>query len=213
MVVLKKRTERRASMIGARHKRLVDFFGFVFSIAFVFASIPAASSELTVEGNRYAQTVTIAGKTLKLVGAGTRVKWLFDVYTMGAYTESGNCSIGSIRNKDEVKYLRINMLRSVSKKNMAMALNEALTTNTPRDASSELKKQIETFVSYVNQCPKGTMMEMVYIPGKGTVLKHNGRAHGKPIPGKAFARVLWDCYFSPKTCCKSLKSDILRSCK
>ncbi|MCP4680581.1 MAG: hypothetical protein GY854_34885 [Deltaproteobacteria bacterium] len=191
--------------------RLVDFLSIVLLLA--FTSIPAASSALTIEGNDYPETVTVAGKQLKLVGAGMRVKWFLDVYTMGAYTVSGSCSIGAIRNKDEVKYLRINMLRTVSKKNMAKALNEALTNNTPKNASDELKKQIAVFVSYVDRCPKGTLMEMVYIPGKGTALKHNGKQHGAYVPGKAFAKVLWDCYFSPKTCCKSLKSDILKSCK
>ncbi len=174
---------------------------------------PSTLNALTVEGNDYPETVGIAGKQLKLVGAGTRVKWLFDVYTMGAYTESGGCSLKTIRNKDEVKYLKINMLRTVSKKNMAMALNEALTNNTPNNATEELKKQIAKFVSYVARCPKGTVMEMVYVPGKGTILKHNGRQHGAAVPGRDFAKVLWDCYFSPKTCCTSLKSDILKTCK
>ncbi len=200
----------KKQMKSKRYLLFVTMLCATFTVVFT-ASI--STFALTVEGNKYSQTTVIAGKKLKLIGAGVREKWLFDIYTMGAYTESGTCELKSIRYKDEVKYLQINMLRDVSKKNMTTALREALENNTPKNASEELKKQIRNFTSYVNKCDKGTVMEMIYIPGKGTTLKYNGKQYGSIIKGKDFHVVLWDCYFSSKTCCKGLKSQILKTCK
>ena len=82
--------------------------------ACVALCLPLVALAVTVEGNTYPKTVTIEGKTLKLVGAGLREKWVFDVYTMGAYTESGSCNTSTLITANEPKCLRINMLRDVS---------------------------------------------------------------------------------------------------
>ena len=71
--------------------------------------------------------------------------------------KEGSCEPLRLISGDEVKYLRIDMLRDVSSEKMA----EVLT----------------------------------------------------PIPGKAFAMVLWSCYFSNKTCCADLKAQILSHCR
>jgi Chalcone isomerase-like len=169
---------------------------------------------LTVEGNSYSKSVTIEGNSLKLIGAGLREKWVFDVYTLAQYTTSGACGAKAQINKDEVKYIRIDMLRDVDAQKMATTLKEAFDNNTPASASAELKKQVNTFTGYFKKaCTKGTKLEFLYIPGKGTSLKQNGKKLGPIVSGKAFADVLWGCYFSGKTCCPDLKKQILSNCK
>lgn len=177
-------------------------------------AVPTFAFALNVEGNEYAQTTTVEGKTLKLVGAGLREKWFFNVYTMGQYTESGACGAKAQYAKDEVRYFRIDMLRDVSAEKMASTLKEAFDNNLTADAPAELKKQVNTFTSYFKkECTKGTKLEFAYIPGTGTTLKQNGKNLGPAIPGKAFADLLWSCYFGNKTCCKDLKKQILGTCK
>jgi hypothetical protein len=174
---------------------------------------PALTWALTVEGNNYPDTVTVEGQSLKLVGAGLREKWFFNVYTLGAYSKSGTCGAGAQINNDEVKYIRIDMLRDVDAEKMASTLKEAFDNNTPQNASTALKNKVNTFVSYFKkECTKGTKLEFIYVPGRGTMLKQNGSEMGPVIEGKNFADVLWSCYFSPKTCCEDLKDQILKSC-
>ncbi len=175
---------------------------------------PTAALTLTVEGNSYPDTVSVEGKTLKLVGAGLREKWFFDVYTMAAYSESGSCGAGPMVKKREVKYLRLDMLRTVDAEKMASTLKEAFDNNTPSNAAQELKDKVNTFTGYFKKaCTKGTKLEFTYVPGKGTSLKQDGKKLGPNIAGKGFADILWGCYFSKKTCCKNLKKQILSHCK
>lgn len=174
---------------------------------------PGFAEALNVEGNDYPDTVTVEGETLKLVGAGLREKWFFDVYTMGVYSKSGACGAAAQISGDEVKYLRIDMLRDVDAEKMASTLKEAFDNNTPASASAELKGKINNFLSYFKKaCTKGTKLEFTYVPGKGTALKQNGAEMGPVIAGKDFADVLWSCYFSQKTCCPDLKRQILGGC-
>jgi hypothetical protein len=176
--------------------------------------VPVLALAVTVEGKNYPATVTIEGKTLKLVGAGLRKKWLVQVYAMGAYSESGKCDPKALVNTDEAKYMRLDMLRDVSAEKMANTIGDSFDEHMPKNASAQLKQQNVTFRSYFkDECTEGTVLEFTYLPGTGTVLKQNGKQLGQPLAGPEFAHVLWDIYFGEDTCCSGLKDDILESCK
>ncbi len=176
--------------------------------------IPVVALGVTVEGSNYPATVTVEGKTFKLIGAGLREKWWVDVYTMGAYTESGSCKTSDIINKDEPKYLRLDMKRDVSAEKMSSTIGESFADHMPKGASAKLKQQRRTFEKYFkSECTEGTKLEFIYLPGTGTILKQNGKRMGPPLEGVEFHRVLWDIYFGKETCCDDLKEAILEKCK
>jgi hypothetical protein len=179
-----------------------------------FALVPMIALGVTVEGNSYPATVTIEGKTLKLIGAGLREKWWVDVYTMGVYTESGSCAASDMINRDEPKYLRLDMKRDVSAEKMSSTIGESFGDHMPKNASAELRQQRKTFESYFKaECTEGTRLEFFYQPGVGTSLKQNGKEMGPPLTGADFAKVLWDIYFGEESCCDDLKQQVLKTCK
>ena len=176
--------------------------------------LPVLALALTVEGQSYPASLQIEGKTLKLVGAGLREKWFFDVYTMAAYSESGSCDRQRLIKDDEVKLLKLNMLRDVSAQKMASTIGESFEEHMPKNADAQLKAQRRTFESYFKkECSEGTVLEFMYVPGKGTLLKQNGEEMGPVLEGKAFQEVLWDIYFGKDTCCDDLIEQIEESCR
>jgi len=176
--------------------------------------VPALALGVTVEGNNYPATATVEGKAVKLIGAGLREKWWVDVYTMGAYTESGSCKPADIVDKDEVKYLRLDMKRDVSAEKMSSTIGESFADHMPKGATARLKQQRHEFESYFkSECTEGTKLEFIYLPGTGTILKQNGKRMGPPLEGVEFHKVLWDIYFGKDTCCDDLKEQILEKCK
>ena len=189
----------------------------MFSLLLVCAwagGAAAAPGDLTVEGKSYKSQITVEGKTLKLVGAGLREKWFFDVYTMAVYSESGKCDLKGLIDADELKYLRLDMLRDVSAEKMSSTLAESFGKHMPKGASQELKEQIKTFKGYFkDECKEGVVLEMYYVPGKGTVIKQDGKQLGPPLEGKDFGKVLFDIYFGKDTCCEDLMEQIKKSCK
>ncbi|MBN2495710.1 MAG: chalcone isomerase family protein [Deltaproteobacteria bacterium] len=176
--------------------------------------VPALAAGLEVEGKRYPVQANVEGKTFKLIGAGLREKWFFDVYVMAAYSASGSCKTLDIIQRDEPKYLRLDMLRDVSAEKMASTISESFGEHMPKNASDKLKKQRKTFESYFKEeCSEGTVLEFVYLPGTGTIMRQNGKRLGPPLDGFDFAKVLWDIYFGADTCCEDLKEGILKTCQ
>jgi hypothetical protein len=165
-----------------------------------------------VAGKTYQKTMIVETKPLHLLGAGIREKWMFEVYVMGVYSESGKCNAKDLIGIDEVKYLRIDMLRDVSAEKMAETLGEAFKEHMPKDASAELKKQQQELMTlFKDECKKDTVIEIIYTPESGTIMKQNGKQIGK-FAGKAFQTVLWDIYFGENTCCSGLKESVFKSC-
>lgn len=168
-----------------------------------------------VKGKNYASTANVETKTatVRLLGAGIRTKWMFDVYAMAVYTESGKCCQIGLIGDEETKLLRIDMLKDVSAERMAETLGEAFKEHMPKNASTELiKQQQELMRLFRDECKKDTVIEIIYTPESGTIVKQNGKLIGTFL-GKAFQTVLWDIYFGDNTCCSGLKDSVFTGCK
>ncbi len=176
--------------------------------------LAAVAHAATVAGKEFKETETIAGKTLKLIGAGLREKWFVDVYAFAAWTESGACDPQAIITTDEVKMLRLEMLRNVDAEKMGSTIGDSFDKAMPQNASAELKAQRQTFQGYFkDEAKKGQRIQFVYEPGVGVTAIQNGKPMGPPLAGKAFQEVLWGIYFGERTCCSDMKEQVLEGCK
>ena len=187
---------------------VIALFG---GLLFCISTMPGA---LNAQENCKTNTeIKAAGKTLKLVGRGLREFLFIDIYKMGAYSQSGECEPKSIVYRDEVKAIRLSMVRKIPADRMNDNLRESLEKNLPANAPAELKGKIDTFLAqFKGDLASGTFIEIIYIPGKGTVAKRDGVKLGV-TPGKDFAEILWKAYFGADTCCPKLKSQIMECCK
>jgi len=189
----------------------------ILAASALFALLLTASwvgAQVTVEDNTYPATLQVKGQTLKLIGAGLREKLVFDVYTLGAYTLSGRCERGVLVSADEPKHLRIDLLMSLPGEKLGRSMAESLAKHTPPGATATLKQQVTTFQGYFRgDYPKGSVVEVSYVPGVGTSTSRNGKALGEPLPGAEFQRLLFDVYFGPKACCPDLLKSIMGHCR
>lgn len=179
----------------------------------VCLAFPAIAFAQTVEGNAYEETLTIKGHRLKLIGAGLREVYGLNVYTLGAYSESGGCESKQVVESEEVKYLRLDIIRNIDSDKVVARINEAFGESMPANPSPKLLKQRDQSFSYFKgRCLRGTVFEFIYLPGTGTIFKQNGKTMGPTIPGKEFHTVFWNVYFGPNTCCEELKAELLLKC-
>jgi hypothetical protein len=180
------------------------------TMAIVFVGV----SLLSLSGNATDSTITVNDKTLKLIGAGLREFLFIDIYRMSAYSESGDCNPSKIVYKNETKALRLKMLRGIPAERMRSTLRDTLDDNLPKDKDNTvLKQKIESFLARMDKdLDSGAYVELIYIPGQGTIAKRNGQRLGV-TPGKDFADLLWKSYFGGNSCCSSLRSSILEKCR
>ena len=162
-----------------------------------------------------AKDVNIDGKNLTYLGEGLREFLFIDIYKLGAYSESGACKPTDIIYKDETKMMKLKMIRAIPIDRLKSNLKSTFEDNLPTKGDVEgLKKKIDSFLAmFKKDLSAGTEVDIVYSPGKGTRIRTNGKALGSATPGKDFSELVWRSYFGSKTCCKSLKSDIISACK
>jgi hypothetical protein len=162
-----------------------------------------------------AKDLTVNGKNLKHLGEGLREFLFIDIYKMNAYSESGACTPTEIVYKNETKMLTLTMIRSIPKDRLTSNLRSTFEDNLPKKGDIEgLKKKIDTFLSmFKKDLDAGTDVDIIYTPGKGTIIKEKGKQIGQATAGKDFAELVWRSYFGGNTCCKALKSSIIEACK
>ena len=133
---------------------------------------------------------------------------------MAAYSETKSCDQNTLVSTDRDNFLQITMLRDVSAEKMGSALEEALGANLSKDATPKLKGQVKKLKSYfTTDLKKGQVIAFSYEKGKGTTTSVNSKVVGPVMDGFPFSALLWRSYFGDKTCCSTLKSEIMKACK
>jgi hypothetical protein len=188
----------------------------IAAAALVLATTLAGGSDAsarTFEGREFAETEIRAGRTLHLTGLGMRSKYVFDVYVLGAYTESGACDTARMVRDDEAKLLRLAFVRDVPARRMVKEVRGMVAARVPATASDFDRGQSEAFIAMFDQdVADGAVFEMLYVPGVGTTVTRDGRPQGATLTGKPFQEVLWDTYVGPEPCCPKTKKQLLESC-
>ncbi len=166
---------------------------------------PAFAKE--VAGVKYPETATVEGKELKLNGAGVRTKMVFKVYTAGLYVENPSTDGAKLISADEIKRVRMYMLRDLDKKTIGDAMAEGFKKNAG-SKMAELQPRLDTFTAALPDVKKGDEITLTYVPGQGTRVQSKS---GKEITveGKDFADALFSVFVGAKPVDGDLKDGML----
>ena len=171
----------------------------------VVLALPAAAKE--VAGVKFPETVAAEGKELKLNGAGLRKKLVFNVYAVGLYVESPSRSAQQVIESDQVKRVRMSMLRDLDKKSITEAIVEGFKKNA-KDRMSAMQQRLDTFTAAIPDLKKGDELVLTYVPGKGTTIE--SRAGEKiSVGGKDFADALFSVWLGKSPVDEGLKDGML----
>ncbi|HEX5747040.1 MAG TPA: chalcone isomerase family protein [Archangium sp.] len=171
----------------------------------VVLALPAAAKE--VAGVRFPDTLQAEGKELKLNGAGLRKKLVFKVYAAGLYVESPSQSAQQLIETDQVKRVRMSMLRDLDKKAITEAIVDGFKKNA-KDQLPALQQRLDTFTSAIPDLKKGDELLLTYVPGKGTTIE--SKAGQKiSVEGKDFSDALFSVWLGKSPVDESLRDGML----
>lgn len=180
-------------------------FALTFAFSLAFAAAPAAAKELA--GATMPDTLTVAGKTLKLNGMGLRKKAVFKVYVGGLYLEAPNANAAAILAADAPKALTMHFLRSIEKQKLVDAYKEGFEANAPQKSAAQ-KANVDKFYATVTDVKEGSLTTYTYVPGTGTIVNRDGK-DVTTIEGKEFAEVLFSLWLGPKPPSEDLQKGLL----
>ena len=177
------------------------------SVAFALAlsAAPAAAKELA--GATMPDTISVAGKTLRLNGLGLRKKAIFKVYVGGLYLETPSSDAAAILAADASKAVKMHFLRSVDRGKLVETFREGFDANSGPKAAAQ-KTGIEKLLATVADVKDGSVTTYTYVPGTGTVVNRDGKDVAT-IEGREFAEVLFSLWLGPKPPSEDLQKGLL----
>lgn len=172
----------------------------------VSALIPHLSAA-SLAGVNLPDSATVGGKQLLLNGMGLRTKVFFKVYVAGLYLEEKTKNPDTVIQSERTKRVVLHFLRSVSRDKMVEAYTEAFDANAP-GSRQKLRSQVDAFLATFEAMNEGDRIVISYVPSIGTEVSVKGRIKAT-IPGQAFARALFACWFGSRPASGDLKDQML----
>jgi hypothetical protein len=153
----------------------------------------------------------VAGKELKLNGAGVRVRAIFKVYVMGLYLQDKKKTPADVLAADGPRRFTLVMMRDVSGSDLGEAFMAALNKNSDTAEKSRMANQIAKFGEMFTtiETKKGDILTGDWIPGSGTLMQLNGKPMAEPLPDIAFYNAILKIWLGDKPADSSLKPALL----
>jgi hypothetical protein len=167
------------------------------------ASAPAAE----VSGVNVPDTTTVDGKNLKLNGAGLRKKAIFKVYVAGLYVENPSHDPAALLSSNQIKSMRLQMMRSLKGKQISDAIIEGFERNS-KAQQEKLKSRLDQLTAMFPDVSEGDDIVMTWIPDKGTRVTIRGTDRGT-IEGRDFADALFAVWLGPNPVQEDLKKALV----
>ena len=178
-------------------------------------SLPAQAS-VDVNGYKFEDTAKVAGKDLKLNGAGMRTKFVVKVYAAGLYLPEKKTAVADILKQEGPRRVTLQFARDISSEDFGKAFMDGLNDNLDKAEKQKIVAQIgkmgELFAS-VEAIKKGDVLHLDWIPGSGTQAEVNGKKLGDPIPDVNFYNAILRIWLGDKPVDKSLKPALLGEAK
>ena len=171
-----------------------------------------AAQAIEVAGLKFDDTVKVAGKELKVNGAGVRVRIVVKVYAMVLYLADKKDTAAGVLESTGPRRFSLGLLREVTGDELGQAFMAGITANTDKAERSKFVNQLAQFgEAFVNipQGKKGDVINVDWIPDTGTVMTLNGKPIGEPMKDINFYNAILKIWLGDKPVDSSLKPQLL----
>ena len=183
----------------------------ILSVALLLAT-PLATRAAEVAGVKLDDYAKVAGKDLRLNGAGVRTRAIFKVYAMGLYLAGKETTTEAVLAALGPRRVTLVMMRDVSGDDMNQAFTAGISSNTDKAELARLAPQLaklSTVFASAGELKKGDTLHVDWVPERGTVITHNGKTLGDPIAEQSFNNALLKIWLGDKPVDSSLKPALL----
>lgn len=137
-----------------------------------------------IEGVKYEESVDLAGSKLQLNGAGTRYKAVFKVYTAGLYLGKKVATTADAVATPGPKRLTLTFVREIGSEELGRLFIRGVKSNTPNEEYTRIVGSVMRMSQVFYEARKmkvGDVINMDWVPGKGTSITIRGVPVGEPF--------------------------------
>jgi hypothetical protein len=178
--------------------------------AALLLSMHAQAAE--VGGIKLDDVTKVAGKDLRLNGAGVRTRLMFKVYAMGLYLGKGETTVDAVLAAPGPRRITLVMLREVGADDFSQAFSSGIESNTDKPERTRLAPQLAALgdiFKKVGTLKKGDTLTIDWVPDKGTLIELNGKPQSDALPEQGFYNALLRIWLGDKPADSSLKPQLL----
>lgn len=183
----------------------ISFFSLALFSSGVFAADTLTDS---ATGETFPSTVSFdhAGKKYQLnaTGVATRKKLFVKVYSLAHYLQDGAAvnkanAFSTILSDDYAKQATMKWVRDIPAGKIQEGYEESFKAAFPEPKHTQLKNEIDTYISFFNHdMKKGDEYDVRWLPGGYVEVIINGTSAGS-VQDKDFAKGLWEIWFGSKS--------------
>lgn len=166
----------------------------------------ASTTPVRIAGLSFGDALVHEGTNLQRRGAGLLTYFFIKAYASALYLPA-NVPASAYRS-DVHKCLEIAYLVDIKGKDFGPAGEKVLAQTLSAAQMRALRPQFEAISRAYIDVKKGDRYALCYAPGRGTTLKHNGRAL-VTVPGAEFGSVYYDIWLGPKPVDEDLRDLLL----
>lgn len=182
-----------------------NFTAVTAALCAALAALPVAAGDLA--GVPMPERISVEGRQLALNGMGLRSKAIFKVYVAGLYAEQKSNDASNLISSDQVKQVRMVMMRDLKQSQIAEAVIEGFEKNS-KASMPALQARLNQFIAQVPDLKSGETLVITYVPGQGTTLWSTSGSK-KTVPGKDFADAMFSVWLGESPVDSKLKAGLL----
>jgi hypothetical protein len=176
------------------------------------SAIPAHAVD--VGGVNVAEVTSVAGKELKLNGAGMRSKFFIKIYAMGLYLSEKKTSAAEVQTLAGPRRVTLYLQREVNGDELGQSFISGLNKNSTDEEKTKVMAQTNQFAKMfttLEPVKKGDIVTLDWIPDTGTVTSLNGKKLGESLPDVAFYNAVLRIWLGESPAQDNLKNELLGS--
>lgn len=157
-------------------------------------------------------SVQVAGRSLRLNGAGTSMRLMFKIYAMGLYLPQPRGTPQDVLAVEGPRRVAITMLRSLRSVDFQGALAGYVKSEgslLPEVAASGILQISQALAELTPGLHKGDQLTLDWVPGMGTVVELNHRPVAAPVRDIAVYNALLNIWLGERPADPSLKDKLL----
>lgn len=177
-------------------------------------AVPAAASgpPVQIEGQSFDRQIQLGGAPLLLNGVGLRAVAWIKGYAAALYLPAKASEAAQAIATPGPKRLQLRMLREVAAAEFVKAFERGMKRNARSDEYPRLTERMgrfEQFVASTGMVRAGDVIDLDFVPGRGTSLTINGRGIGTPIAGDDFYAILLKMFIGDQVSDTALRAGLL----
>jgi len=152
-------------------------------------ALSLGAQAVTYQGQEFADTLPLGGKTLVLSGIGERAAYGFHGYTAALYMTAKATTPEAVYAVPGPKRMEMRItlpMKSIPAQEFVKAIDKSMVrncTDEERAAVGDRIKRLNANLLLVGSVKKGDVILIDFVPERGTTFVVNGKLHGEAVPG------------------------------